>query len=82
MTSTEAHHSAIGEEASSRRARAAGAGVNFLLKEKDHTLQKKVVQSAEFSSNTEAPFRLRIYDVERRPLSGVATRATSEGINN
>ena len=35
MTSTEAHHSAIGEEASSRRARAAGAGVNFLLKEKD-----------------------------------------------
>ena len=80
MTSTEAHHSAIGEEASSRRARAAGAGVNFLLKEKDHTLQK-VVQSADFS-NTEAPFRLRIYDVERRPLSGVATRATSEGINN
>ena len=58
MTSTEAHHSAIGEEASSRRARAAGAGVNFLLKEKDHTLQKKVVQSADFSNN-EAPFRRR-----------------------
>ena len=67
MTSADAHHSAVGEEASSRRARAAGAGVNFLLKEKDHTLQKKVVQSAEFSSNTEAPFRPRIYDVERRP---------------
>ena len=57
MTSADAHHSAVGEEASSRRARAAGAGVNFLLKEKDHTLQKKVVQSADFSNN-EAPFRL------------------------
>ena len=62
MTSTEAHHSAIGEEASSRRARAAGAGVNFLLKEKDHTLQKKVMQSAGFSNTfaCKAPFRLRI----------------------
>ena len=78
MTSAEAHHSAIGEEASSRRARAAGAGVNFLLKEKDHTLQK-VVQSADFS-NTEAPFRLRIYDVERRLPQ--RRRATSQGIIN
>ena len=66
MTSAEAHRSAVGEEASSRKA--AGAEVNFLLKEKeskDHTLQKKVVQSAGFS-NTFAPFRLRIYYVARR----------------
>ena len=69
MTSAEAHRSAVGEEASSRRA--AGAEVNFLLKEKeskDHTLQKKVVQSAGFSNTfaCKAPFRLRIYDVARR----------------
>ena len=42
-----------------------------MLKEKeskDHTLQKKVVQSAGFSNTfaCKAPFRLRIYDVARR----------------
>ena len=67
MTSADAHHSAVGEEASSRRARAAGAGVNFLLKEKDHTLHKKVVQSADFSNN-EAPFRLScVYTTSSAP---------------
>ena len=74
MTSAEAHRSAVGEEASSRRA--AGAGVNFMLKEKeskDHTLQKKVVQSAGFSNTfaCKALFRLRIYDVARRLKASV-----------